>query len=108
MDYEALCSEIKACRKCSTRQEAAAPVLAEGSLNASVFVIGRAPGKEEDIQCRPFVGNGGKQLNKLLVSIGLERSDCYITNMVKCYPMNDRANTDEEIENCRGYLQHEQ
>ena len=95
---------LHGCRECSTRQEAYMPVMGEGNPNADVFIIGRAPGKVEDIEGHPFIGKGGDVLKMILDSIGLNRNVVYITNLVKCYPDRDRANTEEEVRNCYKYL----
>lgn len=66
--------------------------------------IGEGPGFHEDQQGRPFVGAAGKFLDEMLNSIGLQRSDVYITNVLKCRPPNNRDPVPEEVEACRGYL----
>lgn len=71
-------------------------VIGDGSLNAEIFLIGEAPGKNEDEQGLPFVGAAGKFLNEMLASIGLERKDIYITNIVKYRPPNNRDPLPEE------------
>ncbi len=68
----------------------------EGSSNADIMFIGEAPGAMEDKLGRPFVGRAGKFLDELLKSIGLERNDVFITNVVKCRPPNNRDPSDEE------------
>jgi uracil-DNA glycosylase family 4 len=65
-------------------------VMGDGSPNAEIVFIGEAPGKNEDEQGLPFVGAAGKFLNEMLASIGLKRSDVYITNIVKYRPPNNR------------------
>jgi uracil-DNA glycosylase len=65
-------------------------VFGEGSADAKVVFIGEAPGKNEDLQGKPFVGAAGKFLNEMLESIGLQRDDVYITNIVKFRPPNNR------------------
>ena len=67
--------------------------------------VGEGPGQNEDEQGRPFVGAAGKFLTELLESIGLKRSDVFITNIVKCRPPNNRAPRKSEIEACNQYLQ---
>jgi len=67
--------------------------------------VGEGPGQNEDEQGRPFVGAAGKFLTELLESIGLKRSDVFITNIVKCRPPNNRAPRKSEIEACNPYLQ---
>lgn len=65
-------------------------VMGDGNADAEIVFIGEAPGKNEDEQGLPFVGAAGKFLNEMLASIGLERSDIYITNIVKYRPPNNR------------------
>lgn len=65
-------------------------VLGDGNSNADIVFIGEAPGKNEDEQGLPFVGAAGKFLNEMLASIGLDRGDVYITNIVKYRPPNNR------------------
>ncbi|MGC9358687.1 MAG: uracil-DNA glycosylase family protein, partial [Anaerolineae bacterium] len=66
------------------------PVFGEGSVEAKIMFIGEAPGRQEAETGRPFVGNAGKLLDELLASIGLERGEVYITNVVKDRPPNNR------------------
>ncbi len=71
-------------------------VFGDGNPNADLVFIGEAPGKNEDLQGLPFVGAAGKFLNEMLASISLERSDIYITNIVKYRPPNNRDPLPEE------------
>jgi uracil-DNA glycosylase family 4 len=71
-------------------------VAGDGNADADIVFIGEAPGKNEDEQGLPFVGAAGKFLNEMLESIGLERSDIYITNIVKYRPPNNRDPLPEE------------
>jgi uracil-DNA glycosylase family 4 len=91
----------KKCRLCETRRKA---VPGEGSQTSKVIFIGEAPGEQEDIQGRPFVGSAGKLLTELLISIGIEREAVYITNIVKCRPPNNRPPRKDEAAACRAYL----
>ncbi len=69
------------------------------------MVVGEGPGREEDLQGRPFVGRSGQLLDKLLLEeTGLERHQVYIANVVKCRPPNNRDPLPEEIAACRPYL----
>jgi DNA polymerase len=70
-----------------------------------VMFVGEAPGEQEDIQGRPFVGSAGKLLTELLASIGLRRDDVYITNIVKCRPPNNRPPRKDETLACKPYLE---
>lgn len=74
------------------------PVIGEGNHNANIMVIGEAPGKNEAMTGKPFCGASGKILNELLASIGLERKNIYVTNIVKDRPPENRDPTPEEIE----------
>lgn len=79
-------------------------VFGEGSINCDVLMIGEAPGLNEDIQKRPFVGRGGQLLNKMIEKIGWKREDVYITNIVKRRPPDNRDPLPEEIEAYKPYL----
>jgi len=76
----------------------------DGSQTADIMFIGEAPGYNEDQQGLPFVGAAGNVLTSLLAGIGLQRSDVYITNMVKCRPNNNRDPLSGELEACSTYL----
>lgn len=65
-------------------------VFGEGNINSDLVFIGEAPGKQEDLQGRPFVGASGKFLDEMLASIGLDRDEVYITNIVKYRPPSNR------------------
>lgn len=80
-------------------------VFGDGSANAKIVFIGEAPGKNEDIQGKPFIGAAGKFLDEMLQGIGLERKDVYITNIVKYRPPNNRDPLPEEKKEFLPYLQ---
>lgn len=82
----------------------AKPVLGEGNPAATIMFIGEAPGQKEDEMQRPFVGAAGKFLDELLASIGLERPQVYISNVVKYRPPENRDPTPEEKEQCMPWL----
>lgn len=84
--------------------EAGQLVFGVGNSDADIVLIGEAPGKKEDEQGEPFVGAAGKFLNEMLASIELERSDIYITNIVKYRPPENRDPLPEEIEAFMPYL----
>jgi uracil-DNA glycosylase family 4 len=79
-------------------------VFGAGSPDSELVFVGEAPGKNEDLQGEPFVGAAGKFLNEMLESIGLERKDIYITNIVKYRPPDNRDPTPEEIAEFIPYL----
>jgi DNA polymerase len=90
------------CDLCKTRTRA---VPGEGPENAEILLVGEGPGFHEDQQGKPFVGQAGKFLEELLASVGLQRSDVYITNVVKCRPPNNRDPLPDEVEACRKHLE---
>ena len=95
---------IKNCKKCKLHETRINTVFGDGSANAKVMIIGEAPGKDEDISGKPFVGRAGKLLTEILSSINLERKDIFITNTVKCRPPENRNPHDDEIISCSEYL----
>lgn len=92
-----VCPELS---KTATQQ-----VFGDGNPNADLVFIGEAPGKNEDLQGKPFVGAAGKFLNEMLETIGLKREDVYITNIVKYRPPENRDPLPEEKEAFLPYLQ---
>lgn len=80
-------------------------VFGDGNPDGDVVFIGEAPGKNEDLQGKPFVGAAGKFLNEMLEMIGLKREDIYITNIVKYRPPNNRDPLPEEKKAFLPYLQ---
>lgn len=79
-------------------------VFGDGNINADIVFIGEAPGKQEDLQGMPFVGASGKFLEEMLTSIGMKRTDVYITNIVKYRPPKNRDPLPEEKKAFLGYL----
>lgn len=111
-DYEAIgaelqqiADEVSICTKCPLHQGRTHAVPGEGPINADIMFIGEAPGRNEDLQGRPFVGPAGKLLEELLAEIGLTREDVWIGNVVKCRPPNNRDPMPEEIAACSIYLE---
>lgn len=102
---DALRSAIGDCRKCKLSQQRTHIVFGEGNANARLMFIGEAPGREEDLQARPFVGEAGTLLTRLIEKMGFTRADVYIANIVKCRPPMNRDPDPEEIEMCRGFLE---
>jgi DNA polymerase len=79
-------------------------VFGEGNPKARLVFVGEAPGEEEDKQRRPFVGRAGQLLTKVINAMGLERSDVYITNVVKCRPPQNRKPEPDEMAACEPFL----
>jgi DNA polymerase len=79
-------------------------VFGVGDVDARLMLVGEAPGRNEDLQGEPFVGAAGHLLDELLAGIGLQRSDVYIANVLKCRPPGNRDPREDEIDACKGYL----
>lgn len=79
-------------------------VFGEGDPAARLLFVGEGPGRDEDLQGRPFVGKAGELLDKMIGAIGLKREETYIANVVKCRPPDNRTPTPEEARACLGYL----
>lgn len=101
---EKLEHEVKSCRECELCQTRRNVVFGEGNPQAFLMFVGEAPGLEEDIQGRPFVGRAGKLLTKIIEAIGMRRADVYIANCLKCRPPKNRTPYPSEIVACRNYL----
>jgi len=97
--------EIRQCRKCPLWKTRTNAVPGEGRSDASLMLVGEAPGRKEDVEGRPFVGAAGKLLTETLKKNGVGREEIYITNVVKCRPPGNRNPREEEIEKCLPYLQ---
>ncbi|WP_292521723.1 type-4 uracil-DNA glycosylase [Methanoculleus sp.] len=102
---ERLAAVINECRKCPLWENTHHAVPGDGSPRADLMLIGEAPGKQEDLTGRPFVGRAGKLLEGLLSGIGLSRDDVFIANIVKHRPPGNRDPRDEEIRACTPYLE---
>ena len=97
-------AEVAGCTKCRLAQGRTQVVFGIGDPAADLMFVGEAPGFHEDQQGYPFVGQAGKLLDKLLGGIGLERSQVYIANVLKCRPPGNRDPQPDEIEACEGHL----
>lgn len=97
-------NEIKNCQKCQIAQFRHNLVFGSGNPEANIMLIGEAPGHDEDIQGKPFVGAAGQLLTKILAAINLTREEVYIANILKCRPEQNRDPLPEEKNNCRQYL----
>jgi DNA polymerase len=102
---EAIASEILECRACRLCEKRKQAVPGQGSPRPLALIVGEGPGAEEDARGFPFVGPAGQLLDKMLGSIGLDRSsNCFITNIVKCRPPQNRDPAPDEQAACLGYL----
>lgn len=96
--------EVLSCAKCAIAKDRNNVVFGEGNINAKLMLVGEAPGYDEDIKGRPFVGKAGMLLTKIIEAMGLKREDVYICNILKCRPTANRNPMPEEIANCIDYL----
>lgn len=104
MDWAKLESACNACQRCKLCQQRNHVVVGTGNRNADVMLIGEGPGEQEDLQGIPFVGAAGKLLDSMLSIIDLDRTNCYIANIVKCRPPFNRDPSDDEQAACAPYL----
>jgi DNA polymerase len=96
--------ELGDCKRCKLHRTRRTIVFGEGNEKASLMLIGEAPGYDEDVQGRPFVGKAGQLLTKILQSINLPREEVYITNIIKCRPPQNRNPETDEIQTCNPFL----
>lgn len=101
---EEIAKEIENCQRCPLYKGATNSVPGEGNPDAKIFFAGEAPGYWEDQQGRPFVGQAGKLLDKLIESIGLKREGVWIGNCLKCRPPGNREPLPSEVEVCKDYF----
>lgn len=104
ISWQELETAIYNCDKCGLCAGRINTVSGEGNPHADIMLIGEGPGSEEDKQGRPFVGPSGELLTRMLKSIGLERSEVFICNIVKCRPPKNRNPEPGEAMACLPYL----
>lgn len=103
-EFDSLICKCQKCRLGATRTNF---VFGVGNPDPDIVLIGEAPGADEDAKGEPFVGRAGQLLNKILNSVGFEREEVYICNIIKCRPPGNRNPMPDEIENCEPYLKHQ-
>jgi len=101
---EELRAAIGECQQCSLGQTRTKLVFGEGRSDARLMFVGEAPGRDEDATGQPFIGRAGKLLTRMIVAMGLERSDVYIGNILKCRPPDNRTPTLSEMAVCLPYI----
>jgi len=101
---EAIRAELGDCRRCRLHTGRQQIVFGTGNPKAKLVFVGEAPGEEEDLQGRPFVGKAGQLLTKMIQAMGLTREEVYITNIIKCRPPQNRNPLPDEIAECRPFL----
>lgn len=101
---DAIADQIRVCTRCPLAEGRTHAVPGSGPPDASIMLIGEAPGVDEDLQGEPFVGRAGQALTNLLRSAGIDRSEVFITNTCKCHPPGNRDPHPDEVQACREYL----
>ena len=103
-DWGSLANAAKHCTACALCNSRKQVVFGVGNREADLLIVGEAPGANEDNQGEPFVGRAGQLLNQMLAAIGLQRSEVYIANILKCRPPDNRDPKPEEIAACADLL----
>jgi DNA polymerase len=104
MKMDQITSEISVCMKCFLGENRKNVVVGSGNLDADIVLIGEAPGRKEDETGFPFVGSAGKLLDFILDSVGIQKDDIFIGNILKCKPPRNRRPKKSEIKACQNYL----
>ncbi len=103
--FEQIIKDIHACQLCGLCKTRKNVVPGVGNTKAKLVLIGEAPGADEDIQGKPFVGKAGQHLDKILAAAGFKKEELYICNILKCRPPNNRDPNSEEMKLCTPFLQ---
>lgn len=103
-DLETIRVQLGECTRCRLSQTRTSIVFGEGNPEAMLMFIGEGPGAEEDSEGRPFVGKAGRLLSRMIKAMGLNRSQVYIANIVKCRPPENRDPHPVEIDTCFPFL----
>ena len=96
--------QVKTCTRCPLYRTATRHVFGEGDPEARLVFVGEAPGRDEDLQGRPFVGAAGRLLTKMIEAMGLTREAVYICNVLKHRPPANRVPQPDEVDACQGHL----
>jgi len=105
LEFESLKKICLDCKQCALSKTRTNVVFGRGNPNTKIFIIGEGPGHNEDMEGLAFVGRAGKLLDAAFQSVGIDTNrDCYISNIVKCRPPNNRKPQNEEIESCSTWL----
>lgn len=97
-------ADLGECMRCKLHKTRNTIVFGDGNPNAELVFVGEGPGHDEDMQGLPFVGRAGKLLTQMIEAMGLQRSDVYICNVVKCRPPENRAPEKDEVAECSPFL----
>ena len=107
LEWEELEQTCQNCTRCELCQNRHNVVFGVGQKTADVMFVGEGPGEQEDLQGEPFVGPAGKLLDDMMSIIDLDRSNCYIANIVKCRPPRNRDPQEGEQDACIDYLRNQ-
>src|SRR5215469_3454186 len=95
---------VERCEGCELKRHAKQLVFADGNPEADIMFVGEAPGREEDLEGRPFVGRSGKLLDLMMKAIGLDRTNAYIANIIAWRPPGNRTPTPQESQICLPFI----
>ncbi len=105
MTLTELKKQVQNCKKCNLYKSRNQIVFGEGNIHAPIMIIAEAPGRDEDLQGRPFVGKSGVLLNQILKACGFNRDEhVFMSNILKCRPPNNRTPLPAEVEQCMPFL----
>lgn len=99
-----IAEQISSCDECDLWKTRTRTVPGEGFADADILFVGEGPGRDEDLQGRPFVGKAGQLLDRMMGAIGLDRTNAFIANVVKCRPPGNRNPLPSEAASCLPYL----
>ena len=107
LSWQELEQACRSCTRCGLCEKRHNVVFGVGNRNADILFVGEGPGEQEDLKGEPFVGPAGKLLDDMLSIIDLDRTNCYIANIVKCRPPENRDPLETEQDACIGYLRNQ-
>jgi len=103
-EWDRLIKRIMNCTFCPLYRGRTQAVPGEGNRKTELMFVGEAPGRDEDLQGRPFVGRAGQLLTRIIQAMGFEREEVYIANVIKCRPPENRTPKPDEVKACSPYL----
>ena len=101
---EELARLITNCHKCPLSQSRKHPVVGNGNLRSKILIVGEGPGAHEDLTGEAFIGPAGQLLDKMMAYAGIDRQTVFFSNVVKCFPPDNRTPRPTEVEACLDYL----
>ena len=107
LDWQELEEKCKSCQGCGLWETRHNVVFGVGKRDADIMFVGEGPGEQEDLRGEPFVGPAGQLLDEMLSIIDIDRTNCYIANIVKCRPPRNRDPQEPEQDACIGFLRNQ-